>query len=148
MCPEDSAHISNGATFFPEKWGKKARQFSSLISEPYKQWSYLRHTDPKAVSGRGYGGHFRWEHKLPGGICERRAAAKCRMGRRARIRWRAGHTEYTGSLGGGRRRISLPRPRMNSLCHGPPKSESSSTPLMPGIQQATATHGGPYDCKE
>lgn len=58
MCPEDSAHISNGATFFPEKWGKKARQFSSLISEPYKQWSYLRHTDPKAVSGRGYGGIF------------------------------------------------------------------------------------------
>lgn len=67
MSPEDSAHISSGAAFFQRRggggggsgWGAgKARQFPSLISEHYKQWSYSSIMDTKAASEKGIGEHF------------------------------------------------------------------------------------------
>lgn len=68
LSPEDSAHISSGATFFQRRegegkeglgWGGgKARRFPSLISEHYKQWSYSSIMDTKAASEKGIGEHF------------------------------------------------------------------------------------------
>lgn len=70
---------------FPEKWGeggrgRQDRQFPSLISEHYKQWSYLSIIDTKAASGKGMGTFSAGNIRLPRGICERKTATKCRMG--------------------------------------------------------------------
>lgn len=80
MCPDDSVHISSGATFFQRScWGGRARQFPSQISEHYKQWSYLSITDTKAASGKGIRAFSAKKTSLPRGICERKVDVKCRM---------------------------------------------------------------------
>lgn len=81
MCLEDLAHISSGATFFPRSGGGKARHLRpSLISEHYKQWSYLSITDTKAASGKGMGAFSAGNVSLPRGTCKKKTATKRRMG--------------------------------------------------------------------
>lgn len=56
LSPKDSADISSGATFFQRRGvGRQDRQFPSLISEHYEQWSYLSITDTKAANEKDIG---------------------------------------------------------------------------------------------
>lgn len=145
--PRELSSYLKWGHIFPESWGEKARRFPLVICEHYKQWSYLRSTDPKAASGRGHGGIFSLgtptfqEGYMTGSPplsaergCELhldRGLPFCPPPRIQRIT-----------------RAALPRPRINSLCCVPPNRESGSALLMLGAQQATAACPGSHTCSE
>lgn len=126
MCLEDLAHISSGATFFPRSGEEKARHLRpSLISEHYKQWSYLSIIDTKAARGKAMGAFSAGNVSLPRGTCKKKTATKRRMGVQPR------QTEAT-FLPASECTVSLTKPQINSLCHVPPGSQTvfSSSQLL------------------
>lgn len=149
-CAQRTQLISQVGPHFSKEVGGggvgKASWFPLVISEHYKQWSYLRSMDPKAASGRGHGGIFSlgtptFQEGYMTGSPPLRAERGCELHldkglpccpppRIQRITTAA-----------------LPRPRINSICRMPPNRELGSALLMPGAQQAAA-YPGPHTCRE
>lgn len=71
-CAQKTWLTSQVGPHFSSKWGgtRQDRQFPSLISEHYKQWSYLSIRETKAASGKGMGAFSAGNVSLPRGTCE------------------------------------------------------------------------------
>lgn len=102
--------------------GRQDRQFPSLTSEHCKQWSYLSITDTKAANEKGIGAFSAENTSVPRGYMRGRpplstegpATQTCAKGCLSASRMPGTYKVAA---------VSLPEPKINSLCLDPPDSD-------------------------
>lgn len=123
-CAQRTQLISQVGPHFSTEVGGKARRFPLVMSEHYKQWRYLRNSEPRAAGGRGHGAFSAGNTRLPRGTRQE----GCHQVQH-------GGGGYMGTEGCPSARRLEHRGSPGQLCQGP-EYTASATYLRTGSQAA------------
>lgn len=123
-CARTNQLISQVGPHFSREVGGKGKTVSFTNLWALQTMELFKHHRYQTCKMERYGSTFSWEHKSSMRDAWKKVAIKHRMEIRPRLRKRAAFLPAAQNVQA--QWSSMPKPKINSLCHVPPNSELSS----------------------